>query len=103
MLAKGLMRELQDLGAVVIGPEPTIAGALTRIADEAEVDIAILDVNLGGEISFPVAEALIARDIPFIFSSGYEDAITQERYPSVVKCDKPYVMTRMIKAIKSVI
>ena len=101
MLAQDLQSELEGLGAVVIGPEPSLSRALDRLADEPRIDVAVLDVNLGGESAFPVADALIARQVPFLFSSGYEDGVTRARYPQVLKCDKPFNMRSLLKALQT--
>lgn len=103
MLARHLKRELEDLGAVILGPEPLIRQALDRVAHEARIDVAILDVNLGGELSFPVADALLARQVPFVFSSGYEDAATRIRYSAVPTCNKPYVMGNLLKVLQALV
>jgi CheY-like chemotaxis protein len=101
MLARHLKAELESLGAVIIGPVPSVEQALERVVREPRIDVAILDVNLDGVFSFPVADALIERMVPFVFSTGYDDAVTTGRYPSIPKCDKPYVMGRLLKAIHS--
>lgn len=63
---------LTDLGCIIAGRAGTVAIALSIIADTANIlDAAILDVNLGGEQVFPVADALARRGIPFVFSTGY--------------------------------
>lgn len=62
---------LVELGCVVIGPALRLADAL-RLVEEAErIDAAVLDVNIGGERSDRVAEALERRHIPFVFATGY--------------------------------
>ena len=58
-------------GYGVLGPSANVRQALSRLREETP-DIAVLDVNLGGERVFPVADALAARRIPFIFVTGYE-------------------------------
>lgn len=60
-------------------------------------------MNLGGELSFPVADALLARQVPFVFSSGYEDAATRIRYPAVPTCNKPYVMGNLLKVLQALV
>jgi CheY-like chemotaxis protein len=63
---------LADHGCEVVATASRIAQALEMAADMALVfDAAILDVNLGGDPIFPVAEALAARGLPFIFATGY--------------------------------
>ena len=103
MLARHLQRELEYLGAVILGPEPSIRRALDRVAHEARIDVAILDVNLGGELSFPVADALLAQQVPFVFSSGYENSVTRIRYPAVPTCNKPYVIGNLLKVLQALI
>lgn len=61
---------LEDLGCTVVASIPRLALA-REMANTAEVDLAILDVNLAGERVFPVAEILRARGVPFLFSTGY--------------------------------
>lgn len=99
MLAFDLLSELEDRGAIVLGPEASVDAALRRVANESRIDAAVLDVNLGGEFAFPVADALRARQVPFMFSSGYEDGVTRERYPDIVNCAKPINMPRMLQTI----
>src|SRR4051812_36415564 len=68
---------LADMGCIVVGAAATIAQALALLADPAfQIDGALLDVNLGGEKVFPVADALAQRAIPFVFATGYgKDAL----------------------------
>jgi CheY-like chemotaxis protein len=59
-----------DLGCTVVGPAASVARALALI-DGERLDGALVDLNLGGEHARPIAEALVARGIPFVFVSGY--------------------------------
>jgi two-component SAPR family response regulator len=61
---------LVEAGCKVVGPISRVADAL-RALDETEIDFAVLDVNLGGETSYPIADALAARKVPFTFITGY--------------------------------
>ena len=62
---------LADCGCEMVGPATNVAEAL-RLIDGGGLDLALLDVNLGaGATSFPVAEALKARSVPFVFVTGY--------------------------------
>jgi CheY-like chemotaxis protein len=60
---------LVDLGHSVVGPAADLASAL-KLAGSG-VDAAIVDVSLGREKSYPLAEALRARGVPFVFATGY--------------------------------
>lgn len=69
-LALDLEMVLEESGCVVIGPAPTVEAALALVAAEPP-DAAILDIDLGGSNSAPVADALAGLDVPFLFISGY--------------------------------
>ncbi len=61
---------LEDTACEIVGPAMNVRQAM-KLAEEAEIDVAILDVNLNGESSFPVATLLTSRGVPIVFSSGY--------------------------------
>ena len=62
-----------------------------------------MDVNLGGALAYAVADTLLARKIPFVFTSGYEDDILRTRYPQIRNCLKPYLFLNMEQALSSAI
>jgi len=70
MLLEDMLLELE---VEVVGPVATVAEALALTAVD-RLDAGLLDVNLGGERSYPVAEALAARNVPFLFLTGYGEA-----------------------------
>ena len=70
MVAWLLEDMLADLGCAVVGPAARVNQALAMLDAEA-IDAAVLDVNLNGQMSYPVADALAARGVPFVFSTGY--------------------------------
>ncbi|MGI4767627.1 MAG: sensor histidine kinase [Janthinobacterium lividum] len=80
---------LGQLGCRVLGPAARVDQALAIIDDE-EIDAAILDVNLNGEKSYPIADALTAGGVPFVFSTGYGRKGLQDRYANVPMLQKPY-------------
>ena len=61
---------LEKFGCTVVGPAADLDGAL-ELARRAEMDAAILDINLDGTRSFPVADVLSERGIPFVLATGY--------------------------------
>jgi PAS domain S-box-containing protein len=84
-----MMRDsLVELGFSVIGPFDRADEALTCAANEP-LDAAILDVNLGGDLVYPVAERLARRDIPFVFVTGYDAENIDTRYAHVPVLQKP--------------
>lgn len=64
---------LSDLGCVVVGPASRLEEAI-ELARTAELDCAVLDVNLGGQPIFPLADLLREKGAPFAFATGYGDA-----------------------------
>lgn len=82
---------LLDLGAQVIGPVSRLDEAL-RLATEAFIDAAILDVNIRGGNSYPVADILTERGIPFVFCSGYGNWALEKRHRHRPHLTKPYSM-----------
>ncbi len=90
---------LLDLGAVSVHAFTTVDAAIAWLGD-ANVDIGVLDVALGGTTSFPVAELLEQRTIPFIFTTGYGDSsMFPERFLTVPIVRKPYVVRALAEAI----
>ena len=64
---------LTDLGCKVVGPAARLDEAM-ELARTTELDCAVLDVNLGGQPIFPLADLLRERGLPFAFATGYGDA-----------------------------
>lgn len=70
LIAMALEDILLDLGCEVIGPASTVESAL-KLAETEAIDGALLDINVRGTLIYPVAERLMARDIPVVLCSGY--------------------------------
>ena len=68
---------LSDLGCTVVGPASRLDEAI-ELANRSELDCAVLDVNLGGQPIFPLADILRAKGAPFAFATGYGDAGLRE-------------------------
>ena len=56
LIATGLAEALQDAGSIVLGPVPTVDKAIKKIESEPHIDGAVVDVNLGGTLAYPVAD-----------------------------------------------
>ena len=102
-IMQDLRSGLETLGVTVVGPAPSVAHALALIAAGTEVDAAVLDVNLRGEKVYPVADALSARGIPFVFSTGYADGMLDPRYGQVPVCEKPVSMRVLGQTLASLL
>jgi CheY-like chemotaxis protein len=100
LLADELTIQLADRGATVLGPASSVRAALSLIEAEGELDGAILDVNLGGEPAYPVADTLRERGVPVLFTTGYDAAALPERFQDVPRCEKPVNMVRIASALQ---
>ncbi|MGB7976504.1 MAG: response regulator [Roseiarcus sp.] len=99
LIAMNLQDALERAGSIVVGPVPSVDKAIATIDSESHIDAAVLDVNLGGALSYGVADKLIARKIPFVFTSGYEDNVLRSRYSGVKNCPKPYLFRAIEEAL----
>jgi CheY-like chemotaxis protein len=79
---------LLDLGCLV-SHASSVRGALAALKERAP-DAAVLDVNLGGQSAEPVAEALVAAGIPFVFTTGYGRSGLPYRWDSRPVLQKPF-------------
>jgi len=98
-IAFDLRNTLVDNGAEVVGPISEPDTALEIIGTGRTVDAAIIDINLHGEMSFPVVDELIKRDIPVMFMTGYDGSVVPYRLRHVPRCQKPLNSDRVIQAI----
>lgn len=91
---------LAELGCEVVGPAARVSQALAIV--EAETfDLAVLDVNLNGQKSFAIADALVARGVPFVFSTGYNKDGIPDTYKVFPMMQKPYDRANLSLALVS--
>jgi CheY-like chemotaxis protein len=88
LVAMMIQEFLTEGGHSVVGPISRAAEALSA-AREGHFDTAILDINLGDSMAYPVADILAARGIPFAFVTGYEADTVDERFSDVPVLQKP--------------
>ncbi|KQP14629.1 hypothetical protein ASF26_17835 [Methylobacterium sp. Leaf93] len=98
-LADELARGLAEAEAEVLGPIATVDGALGLLKGPSPPNAAILDVNLGGEDVYPVADALLALGVPFLFTTGYDQATILGRYASARLLEKPLDTAAVLRAL----
>lgn len=99
MLVSMLVEDmLADFGCLVVGPAPDFDEAMA-LAGSAEIDAALLDVNLAGKPIFPVADALKARGVPFAFASGYGQAGLAEGHRDAPVLQKPFRQSDLERAL----
>lgn len=90
IVAESLGRALRVWGAEVVGMAATVEQALTLIDATSDVDGALVDINLRGVRAYSVADRLMARGLPFIFTTGYSTPIIPEAYRHVAVLQKPF-------------
>ena len=86
-----LVDMLGDLGHEVVGTATRLDEAL-RLAATAELDVAMLDLNLAGQQTYPVAEALRARGLRFVFATGYGEDGLPDAWRGTPTLQKPFLM-----------
>jgi|SRR6266436_2495569 len=89
LIAESLSALLRDYGCDVIGPVAHLERGLD-LAREGRLDGAILDVDLHGKLSFPIADALNQRAIPYFFVTGYSEDIFPAKYQDMPHLGKPF-------------
>ena len=93
---------LEDLGCTLAASASNVTDAV-GLAQTAELDVAILDVNLGGQSSAAVAEALTARGKPFIFATGYGEAGVPDAFRGRPALQKPFGMHDVERLLASAV
>lgn len=99
VLAESMRFALEELGCTVVGPAPTSSLALELLA-RGPVDAAVLDIDLRGVSSAPVAEELARRGTPFVFLTGYESAaLLPPTFHSWARLSKPVDPEELVRTL----
>jgi CheY-like chemotaxis protein len=93
-----LEESIKSLGYAVGEKAEYLPEALER-AKSVAFDVALLDVNLHGQESFPVADVLMERGIPFVFTTGFGKTILPERFGRAPVMEKPFRLKDIHRAI----
>jgi len=90
LIAEMISDLLRECGCAVIGPAPSLKAAL-ELVNKERPEAALLDINLSGTLSYPLASALEGCGIPFIFLSGSHDGpMLPPEFRAVRKLPKPF-------------
>jgi CheY-like chemotaxis protein len=89
---------LVELGVIIVASVARLVEA-REVARTAEIDFALLDVNLNGEMVFPVAHILRERQIPFMFSTGYGAGGPNKQFDDVPVIGKPFAIGQLNDAL----
>jgi CheY-like chemotaxis protein len=102
LIALDLEASLNEAGCAVLGPMATVAAAIAALAENS-LDGAVLDVNLGREMVYPVADALADRGVPFVFLTGYGRDILPERHHDRALLAKPFQPADLMRELVRVV
>lgn len=97
--AMDLAETLSAAGARVIGPAGTIDSAFELLGRRQQPDIALLDIEVEGAFVFDVADELMKRDVPIIFTTGYERSEIPTRFHAARHCEKPVGIAAIARAL----
>lgn len=89
LIASDVRETLTRAGAEVLGPVPSVADAHELLARETQIDAAVLDVNLRGDMVFSVADTLCKRGVPVVFATGYDAEAFPDRFAHMPRMEKP--------------
>ena len=99
LVALAMERTLAEFGCRVIGPVASVEEG-ARLAEQAFMDGAILDINIRGGTSQPIAEALERRGLPYFFITGYgSPQMLPDRLRRVFRLSKPVNTRRLFEAM----
>jgi CheY-like chemotaxis protein len=98
LVALLLEEDLRSAGCTIAGPYTTVAAARAAALEESP-GLAVLDVNLNGEMVYPLAEQLADRRIPLVFLSGYDIGHFPERFRATPRVGKPHDRSVLLREI----
>ena len=99
MLSMMLQGMLRDMGCEIVGSAASVDEAL-ELGRTLALDFAILDLNIDGEASYPVADVLEARGIPCLFATGYALSSLPERFTPHAAIAKPFMVEELRGALR---
>lgn len=88
-VVKQLKRRFTQGGAIILGPASNVPEALALAQAAQRIDGAVLDINLQGELVFPVADVLADRGVRFVFATGHNSTEIPARHKNIRLCSKP--------------
>ena len=102
-LADELNLVLEDAGAETLGPVASVESGLRILQGSTVPDAASLDVNLSGETVYRLADALMARGVPFLFTTGYDPAAIPAPYAHIRCLEKPVALTKVLSELQKLL
>lgn len=104
LLGQVLIDFLEEAGAEIVGPIGWVEEALAAIENGArDIDAAVLDINLHGAKSYPIADALAERSVPFVFATGYGLDAVDASYLHRPRCEKPFDQSVLVALLSDIL
>lgn len=103
MIAEEIAEELSNVGAQALGPVARVSDALHLIQMAERIDAALLDVNLGHDMIWPVVDLLVARGVPVVLATGYDAGAIPNAYVHLPRCEKPLTGQDLTRALTQVL
>lgn len=97
-IAVDIAEQLQSIGARIVAMRSSLT-EMQAIDAAEQIDAAVLDINLQGELVYPLVDSLIQRDVPVVFVTGYSAEAIPARYANIERCEKPIGAPELAKAI----
>ena len=98
VLAPFTVDVLDELGCKVVGSAPNMAVA-REMVEAGGFEAALMDIHIRGERVFPLCEALAAKGVPFVLTSGYADWTMPEKWDDRPRLQKPYTIEQVEEAL----
>jgi two-component SAPR family response regulator len=98
LVALDIENMLEEMGCKVVASVPRLVRALD-LASRLDFDLAVLDINLAGEVVYPLAFRLAARGIPFVFSTGYSTSTLPRELSDRPILKKPVMLANLKRAV----
>jgi CheY-like chemotaxis protein len=98
MIAMLIEDMLDELGCTLVGPATNVPRALDLI-DKQQIEVAVLDLNLDGQDTYAIADALQRKNLPFIFATGYGSAGLRKEYGNRPVLQKPFQISDLEVAL----
>jgi CheY-like chemotaxis protein len=102
-LADDIARALRELGARVVGPVGELEQAASLVDADNAIDAAVVDINLRSDMVFPLARTLRARNVPFVFTTGYDRKSIEPEFQDVRLWEKPLDIPAMARELAGMI
>lgn len=101
LVAKRLVDLLAQEGVVTAGPFGRLDAALAFVEGGGRADLAITDLNLAGQMAYPLVDALLRCSVPVITVTGYDGSSVEPAYRDLPRCQKPFTRPMLLNALRS--